>query len=218
MQGLLKKLISFNKNTNLNPRKRIRKSRGQSLVEFAIAFPIIILLFSGVVEFGFALNYYLSLLDATRYAARWGSANGDPFLSGYNTATNVPFYQAVTGLVVANLDPTVTNPGYQGRRLPLDPALDDVIITVYGSSGGSAAEFPVEGPYRLYNNGGDPLFNEERIESRLVSGSPNEGILVVEVLYNYHQVLGLPWLAPFVPDPLVLRAYTIMPLSPAEPP
>lgn len=217
MQRLFQKYISFLNSPKHNPNKRGQKSKGQSLVEFAIAFPIIILLFSGVVEYGFALNYYLSLLDATRYAARWGSANGDPFLSGYNTATNVPFYQAVTGLVLANLDPTLTNPAYQGRRLPLDPALDDVIITVYGSSGGSVTRFPAEGPYRLYSNS-DPIFTEAEVESRLVGGSPNEGILIVEVHYNYHQVLGLPWLAPFVPDPLLLRAYTIMPLSPAEPP
>jgi len=35
-------------------------------VEVAIAFPIFIMLFSGVVEFGFIINTYLSLLDATR--------------------------------------------------------------------------------------------------------------------------------------------------------
>jgi hypothetical protein len=37
------------------------------------------------------------------------------------------------------------------------------------------------------------------------------------VHYNYHQVLKLPWLAPFVPDPMLLRAYTMMPIAAAEP-
>ena len=32
------------------------KSRGQSLVEVAIAFPVLIILFSGVVEFGFIIK------------------------------------------------------------------------------------------------------------------------------------------------------------------
>ena len=44
----------------------------------------------------------------------------------------------------------------------------------------------------------------------------NAGIVLVEVFYNYEQVLGLPWLA-MLPDPFLLHAYTIMPLSSAEP-
>lgn len=217
MLDLLQKFIAiFRKDaTPKSIRGRRRKSMGQSLVEFAIALPIILWLFTGVIEFGFALNYYLSMLDATRYAARWGSANGLPFVSGYGSATNVPFYQTITGLVVRYLDPKIENPAYDGRRFPLDPTMDDVVITVWGSSGGNVVRYPVEGPYRLYSNA-DPIFDETEVESRLISGSPNEGILIVEVHYNYHQVLRLPWLMPL--DPILLRAYTIMPLSPAEPP
>lgn len=61
------------------------------------------------------------------------------------------------------------------------------------------------------------LFTPARIQAAFGEDSPNAGILVVEVHYNYHQVMKLPWLAPFLPDPLMLRAYTIMPLSAAEP-
>ena len=41
----------------------------------------------------------------------------------------------------------------------------------------------------------DSIFTATEIQSRLVSGSPNASILLVEVHYNYHRVLGLPWLA-----------------------
>lgn len=194
--------------------KKNKTTKGQSLVEFAISFLFIILLFSGVIEYGFILNFYLSLLDATRETARFYS-NADPFLPD-TTTDDMAFYSGAAAMVRANLDPKVVNPSYEGRRLILDPNTDDVIITVYGASGGNVITYPDSGPYHLYNNF-SPIFSEAEIESRLVSGSPNAGILLVEVHYNYHQVLGLPWLAPFVPNPLPLRAYTIMPLSAAEP-
>lgn len=210
MRNILRKLFQkpIVKTTN-----RPRRTRAQSLVEFAIALPVILLLFSGVIEFGFALNYYLSLLDATRESARFYS-NLDPFNA--DMTDNMDFYANAAAMVRANLDPQVVNPSYQGRRIALDPHADDVIVTVYSASGGNVVRYPTSGPYHLYNNY-SPIFTNTDIEARLVSGSPNAGILLVEVHYNYHQVLGLPWIQVFVPNPMLLRAYTIFPLSAAEP-
>lgn len=202
------------KSIKLNPASPPRKSKAQSLVEFAVTLPVLLLLFSGVVEFGFALNYYLSILDATREAARYYS-DGDPFNA--DGTDNLDFYSLTASMAVANLDPYVTNPSYLGRRIILDPALDDVIVTVYAASEeGGVVSYPVGGNYQLFNHYSS-MFTPEEIQSRIASGSPNAGILLVEVHYNYHQVLGLPWLTPFVPDPMLLRAYTIMPLANAEP-
>ena len=78
MKKILQKLATLFNKPKLQRTRKARKSKGQSLVEFAIAFPIVIMLFAGVVEFGFILNYYLSLLDATRESARY-SSNLDPF-------------------------------------------------------------------------------------------------------------------------------------------
>src|SRR4030043_1763810 len=46
---------------------------GQSLVELSLILPIFLLLFSGLVEIGDALNSYLTVIDASRDAARLGS-------------------------------------------------------------------------------------------------------------------------------------------------
>ena len=46
-----------------------RGSRGQSLVEFALVFPIFLLLLFGIIEFAFVFNAQLSLNYATRDAA-----------------------------------------------------------------------------------------------------------------------------------------------------
>lgn len=186
--------------------------KAQSLVEFAITLPIIIILLSGVIEFGFALNYYLSLLDATREAARFYS-DQDPF---NGTADNASFYAGAAAMVRASLDPSVIDPSYKGRRIVLDPSTDDVIVSVFRVTGSTVTLRPTSGSFRLYSHQ-TPIFNSAAIQNQLISGAPNAGLVVVEVHYNYHQVLKLPWLTLFVPDPMMLRAYTIMPNRYAEP-
>ncbi len=114
----------------------------------AIAFPILIMLFGGVVEFGFILNFYLSLLDATRDSARYWSQD-DPFLADGVTDDNDFYYQTAYD-VQKLLDPTIEDPTYQGRRIVLDPAKDDVIVSVYGAEGSSVVLWRDAGPYHLF--------------------------------------------------------------------
>ncbi|GAB4529543.1 MAG: hypothetical protein Fur0018_16220 [Anaerolineales bacterium] len=47
--------------------------KGQALVEITILLPVLLILLSGLIEFGFMLNEYLSLQDAVRNAARFAS-------------------------------------------------------------------------------------------------------------------------------------------------
>lgn len=213
MKKLFRKAFAQGKNRTLV--RLPRKTKAQSLTEFAIALPILFLLLSGVVEFGFALNYYLSLLDATREAARFYS-NADPFNA--DGTDNIQFYTDTAAMVRANLDPSVVegNEGYKGRKIELDPAADDVIVTVYAKDTNSVTSYPTSGPYQMYGNA-TTMFTTTDIQNDFSSGSPNAGVLVVEVHYSYQQVMKLPWLTPFVPDPFILKAYTMMPLSAAEP-
>ena len=50
-----------------------RRERGQSLVETAIIFPLLLLLLAAVVDFGRAFDAYIVLTNAAREGARWGS-------------------------------------------------------------------------------------------------------------------------------------------------
>lgn len=59
--------------------------KGQSLVEITLLFPVLLILLSGLMEFGFMLNEYLTLQDAVRNAARFSSDSD--YLSG-DTTTN----------------------------------------------------------------------------------------------------------------------------------
>ncbi len=48
-----------------------QRTLGQSLIELALVFPLLLMLLSGVVEFGFAFNHYVNLIEATREGARY---------------------------------------------------------------------------------------------------------------------------------------------------
>jgi Flp pilus assembly protein TadG len=53
-----------------------RRDRGQSLVEFAVVVPIIMMLMLGMLEFGFVFTHQVGLEYATREGARMGAALG----------------------------------------------------------------------------------------------------------------------------------------------
>ena len=50
-----------------------RKSKGQGLIETALIIPVLLIVLSGLLEFGFLLNDYLAMQDAARNAARFAS-------------------------------------------------------------------------------------------------------------------------------------------------
>ncbi len=56
---------------------RTGDTRGQSLVEFVLVFPILIILVFGVIDFAMAVRSYVALTNATREGARYGSV-GNP--------------------------------------------------------------------------------------------------------------------------------------------
>jgi Flp pilus assembly protein TadG len=49
---------------------KMRKERGQTMVEFAFVLPIFAVLLFGIVQFGLAFNNYVTLTDAVRAGAR----------------------------------------------------------------------------------------------------------------------------------------------------
>ena len=51
----------------------LRSQKGQSLTEFALALPILVLLLFAVIQFGIVFNNYVTLTDATRAGARKGT-------------------------------------------------------------------------------------------------------------------------------------------------
>src|SRR3990172_781805 len=88
------------------PLIRSMPARGQSLVEFTILLPVLLVMISGLIEFGFMLNYYLDVIDASREAARW-AAGDDPLradLTGVWAEPNTNFYGRVCTVANTSID------------------------------------------------------------------------------------------------------------------
>ena len=79
---------------NISRPTKIQKTRGQAMVEFALALPILLTLLYGLMETGRLLFIYASTVTAARQAVRYGSATG----IGPN---GVQYYQDCDGIVAA---------------------------------------------------------------------------------------------------------------------
>ncbi len=193
-----------------------RKKRlplGQSLVEVALFFPILLIVFSGLIEMGFWLVDYLAVVDAARNAARFASDNYY-YIRDSNTdcTTTHDFYRQAACDVLTELK-------QERPKIVLDTASDDIVVSAVSvlQNYGVVARFPPpNGWWSYYGHFGSQVSNAE-INSRLDLSAPSTGLVVVEVFYHYHQRLKLPWIQAFIPDPILIHAVAIMPLVSAEP-
>lgn len=214
-----------------------RPSPGQSLVEFTILLPVLLMMLSGLIEFGFLLNNYLDIIDAARETARF-AANDDP----------------TVGLPTDEYDPLSVPPkvnfwhrAFLNARSSLFTASDgrinwntndpkdcagvngDVVVSAFSLLGNTVhqrfpgldagasnvAACPLEDPPRkVYASKITDAFVNDTLSGSVL---PNSGFVLIEIYYEYEMLLGLPWITEFVPDPIVLYAYTIMPNINVEP-
>jgi len=217
-------------------------ARGQSLVEFTILLPVLLIMMSGLIEFGFMLNYYLDLIDAAREAARWAAGDDpvhcDPSVAPPGDASctmaappnpwtweNDNFYGRVCGIANQSIDVG------SGGQIDLDPTVDDIVVSAFSVSGGAVSQrFPPANPpavqgadtgyscMRVLGGAGhDSQFTTAQVQALLNPGAPNTGVVMVEMWYDYHMILGLPWITAFVPNPIRLYAYSVMPNANVEP-
>lgn len=70
-------------------RVSVRKRHGQSLVEFAITLPILVLLLLGTIDFGMGIFSYSMLRDAAQEGAFYGSFNPQNTAEIENRARNI---------------------------------------------------------------------------------------------------------------------------------
>lgn len=205
------------------------KNRGQSFVELALVLFFLLLLLSGMVEFGNLLNQYVNLVDGAREGARYGS-NNDPFLLSDGVTYD---YSAPQNSFFQNIDKVVegdTSVDPEQRTSAIAPLVlvpdrtdgnqgDEVLIRFYAVSGSNIiGRFPASAAWCAYcrSGGHTSLITEGQIQTELESSAPSTGILVIEIFYAYNQILKMPFFTAFVPDPIQVHAYAFMPLSAAE--
>jgi hypothetical protein len=100
--------------------------------------------------------------------------------------------------------------------IPFDPASDDIVISVVSVHGGALTRFPDAQGWSRFGNHVSSV-SDSALSSLLDSSAPNTGFVLVEIFYNYHQMLGFPFLSTFLPNPIPVHAYSIMPYPGAEP-
>jgi Flp pilus assembly protein TadG len=61
---------------------KLKNERGQTLVEFALVLPILVVLVLAIAQFGVAFNNYVTLTDAARAAARKGAVSRESGQAG----------------------------------------------------------------------------------------------------------------------------------------
>ncbi len=133
-----------------------KRIRCQSFVEIAIILPVLLMLITGLVEFGFGLLEYLGIQDAVRNAARYASdgaynARDATYLDCTHTRD---FYRQTACLVnqelrqerpLVHMNDNGTPDDYSDDYL--DPMHgDDIIISAFGilEGTGVSARFPTE--------------------------------------------------------------------------
>jgi hypothetical protein len=198
--------------------------RGQSFVELALITLILALMLAGVVEFGYLLNSYLKLLDGAREGARFSSSS-----VAFDPATRMSaesFYENTVIEVMRVISPIVLN-GNRG---------DDIVISVFSVSGSNVERWPLgySTGWSLCSNSTDSViglnagdwsscssrasqFTSQDIADRMDASAPGSGIVLVEIYYNYPQILKLPVFSQIIPDPIPVYTYSVMPNSAAEP-
>ncbi len=212
------------------------------MLELALALPLLLLVLVGAIEVGWYYNTYLTLIDATREAARY-SANGTPASFDTNTdcAKTEDFFKKAACLVLQNM-----------HGVKFDPVRDDVVISLILIKNGQIYKRAVDSyasgqtmPDSVLNtskgyNGwsrcrslpattnpttsspgcvpDESLLPNSVILDRLAqypdaATAPNSAYILVEIYHVHHQFLGLiPPGLRFLPQEVMMHAYTIMPV------
>ena len=91
----------------------LRGQNGQTMTEFALVLPLLVMLLFGIIQFGIAFNNYIALTDAVRAGARKGAVARH--LSDPVAAVETQVAAAATDLKAGELDVTVESTWEHGE-------------------------------------------------------------------------------------------------------
>lgn len=111
----------------------VERRKGQSLVEFAIMLPLLVLLLVGIIQFGLILANYLAVNHAAVVGARTASVAVDPVTDGKAAAKNAAavFIKNQNGLTVDVTPTTVGSPASAAQQVTVSYNLN-LIFSGFG--------------------------------------------------------------------------------------
>jgi len=102
--------------------KFIKKENGQSIVEFAIVLPLLLLIICAIIDFGWLFFNQLSLQNTVREGARYGAVNAGN--SDCITLTTAKINNVATDPIKEAMTVSIT------FSTPLTPCEGDITVTV----------------------------------------------------------------------------------------
>lgn len=100
------RLASLRQIVQTHLQRLLKRERAQSLVEFTMIFPVVLILLFGIIDFGMGLRAYVSVSQAVREGARYASV-GNPagtFTTGGSGECNGSTTTTTVGRVCGVLD------------------------------------------------------------------------------------------------------------------
>jgi hypothetical protein len=169
--------------------------RGQSMIETALLFPVLLLLFAGMIEVVFICRSYLVILDSSYQGAHLGS-------QGIALYDDTEIYTLVTQDL---------SPGYNNSNLI------DVIITRATLNGGTSITINPGYPKNMKGSGRASKLTPAILTSRLrcvpypspVGCDLSGRLIAVEVVYDHPLLFNFSFTRGLIPNPFPLVAYTI---------
>lgn len=185
------------------------KQRGQSLVEFAITLPILLIILVGLGEMGSALYSYQIVANAAREGARYGAKalhTPDEVVAAWTR-------QAADRLKITTVVDDV--PVLDGEKATI------VVTRLRKSYSDGECTYEI---IRTYPSELDPerptILTEEWLNSQegkseqldWPQGIPNQAmdLIAVEVMYDHPHLTGFFNIGRFIPDPIPFHSITVM--------
>ena len=166
------------------------RTRGQSLVEFAMILPVMMILLLGLTEFGFVFAHHQGLEYATREGARTAAAlsNGQDGQNGLPVATTCKLIDDQT---IAAVQRVLTGSGSLVRIANVSQ------IRIYKTDTNGV---PVTGSIEVWTPGGGDVVDGVALQFKQTSGTwdpclrdngATPDAVGVDLNYTYHMVTGL---------------------------
>jgi Flp pilus assembly protein TadG len=121
-------------------RRRLRDEKGQTMVEFALVLPILLLIMFAVIQFGIVYNDYFTLTDASRAGARKAAVSRHSDDPEGDTIAAVE--SSASGLDLDELDVNVTGTFEHGEDVTVEATYpyDINLLGIVVASGDLSAE------------------------------------------------------------------------------
>jgi Flp pilus assembly protein TadG len=183
------------------------RQRGQSVVELAIITPLLLLLLLGMVEVGAVLRNYLVLAAANREAARFASRGRyeNDAIAKIAIDTMADQLSVETSGPDANVSVLITTISIHHDSSESPEWEGPTVIT--GTAGASRIDPAVLSVQLKAQNDSINATLEAREPSAQPSGNQ---VVIVEIIYQHEQLLNMPIITQFLPNPIPLYTQTMM--------